>query len=669
MTLLIILLLVSGSVWGSSVLERIKSALVGTKPLMTALRDSDDGAVWCEAGQRNGLPLSSCPFVWLGENGFSPPKVKARWLTDEDLVLGLINPDTVLVIDHDTVILANIALMNNAQLLVRDCNFTLKGNIYASGNSRFSVESSNFVVPQDFIYQFTFAAMDSSEIEIRRSTFTTMNRPIGGAVAQMGKFVLDSVFMDNSFFTFALFDSGDIAISFTDGAGEFVMMGEGNLSIDHSDTILLWLTFPPNSSGEIRGSFGPDELVEAFSFPDSTCTGIPYSVEIDSVYNLIFAIMAQDSTDVCVYDAELLGYGNIFRESCADTISGLVDDAYYTDFSPSLPGRSIRLVNTSVRAWNLYAYGDNDLTIRGSIFGEFLADSTANVTIMNATCDGSGGHIGATGSSTMFTYYTTLFTDALMDGHSVSILLYTSFIEGQLIARNRALSLLFNTSLVNPILVFDSAAVMEIEMHPQTPAYVDDTLLISGSAGITRTEVSPFDYVGYKVEYAPLGDTMRFIPATDLITEPVYHDELCKISTQGFDVGEYIIRMWYFYTAYGSTDSLDMNVTVYLAPNTGVNDAKESFDCRISVFPNPFNSSCAVSIDAGGSPFSGIATVEIMDVGGRIVYSGEVAGGAFVWRPDEPLPNGLYLVKVGLWAGDKSSSAQESIVERIVLIR
>ncbi len=526
-------------------------------------------------------------FIYRGGSR-TAPTLKS---TKDDIVI-----DSTVIIEHDTTICDNIVLINDAQLIIRNCSFFLKGNIYAYHNSFVSVENTDFIILQDFIYQFGFMLWDSAAMEITNSTFNSANFPTSAGVIGSSSFMMDSVDMDGAFVTFVMLgNNSSIDIRHSDKAGEFVILSDSaQLNIAHSDTVLIWLGFPRGSSGELHGSPSMDEWVERFTYPDSTCTGINYSIKVDSLYGLILATMAMDSTDITIYDADLQSAGNIFEVArydslgtvIPDTISGLVDDSHYDDWIAPFTGRNLRLVNTSIRAWNLYFYGETNLTLKSSIFGECLSADSNKTTLMQTTCDGFGGHIGATGSSFLITFFTSLYTDALMEGHSVSILLLTNFIFGHLIARDRALSVIYNTILANPILVYDSAAVMVTGLYPPSPAYIDDTLSIWGSATIVRTPDSPFEFEGYRIEYAPVEDTTQFFPLTDRIPTLVDDGELCKFITYGLDVGTYIIRLYYFSSVFGENDSLSFDNTVYLTYKPGVNEDVPYLESSLSIHPS-----------------------------------------------------------------------------------
>jgi len=114
-------------------------------------------------------------------------------------------------------------------------------------------------------------------------------------------------------------------------------------------------------------------------------------------------------------------------------------------------------------------------------------------------------------------------------------------------------------------------------------------------------------------------------------------------------------------------DSLGNSVPIDM-----VNESRKPENRQISICPNPFNSSCAIIAHAA-------AEFDIYDIRGKRIdthiisaplvppaYNGAVAGastnGAFVWRPDESIPSGVYIVKSQMKDG-------REITERVVLIR
>ena len=100
----------------------------------------------------------------------------------------------------------------------------------------------------------------------------------------------------------------------------------------------------------------------------------------------------------------------------------------------------------------------------------------------------------------------------------------------------------------------------------------------------------------------------------------------------------------------------------------------------LSVFPNPFNSSCAITVNVGAGLTP--AQIEIYDLRGNVVtpYSSRQsrdsfvpldkgdrgdasasAQGVYIWTPDKKIPTGIYLVR--------ATAGNETITKRIVYLR
>ncbi|MCD6417851.1 T9SS type A sorting domain-containing protein [bacterium] len=68
------------------------------------------------------------------------------------------------------------------------------------------------------------------------------------------------------------------------------------------------------------------------------------------------------------------------------------------------------------------------------------------------------------------------------------------------------------------------------------------------------------------------------------------------------------------------------------------NIPKKPKDIEINVFPNPFNSSCEITVPARGE-------ITIYDLQGNTIYKSEFDGKNMIWSPAASIPSGIYLVR------------------------
>ncbi|MBN1620382.1 hypothetical protein JW890_06640 [candidate division WOR-3 bacterium] len=510
----------------------------------------------------SGFHATSCDPITLSEETFSLKAPETFYLTD------------TLVITSDTSIYEDIIIFQNGLLEVNSCSLRMRGDIVLSDEGMMKLDNAVFFLDESYVYQYSINSYGNSSFDAENSTLRSNSKPFGFSLYDSSSAAFDSVRMEKSFITFSLTGKSAIEIINSDKAGEFVLFTEeeAELRIKNSDSVLVWLGFPKNSSGTVRGPHSPSMFIEHFRYPDTSCSGINYSVEIDSVFALFLATMACDSTDVTIYDVELRAAGSLFTEQVSDTLSGFVNNTHYVDFTAPFPGRSYRLVNTSVESWNFYFWGRHDVTLKNSIFGEFLLGDSSIAFLSNVICDGSGGHIGNADSSFLICALSSIYTDALLEGKSLTLFYNANFFYGRVIAADRSLAVSYNTVHSATPFTEDSGAVLIAGFYPPDPCCSNDFISIPGSAYCTRAPLSPFNFAGYRIEYAPMSDTFEFFEVSPFAANPVVNGELCVFNTTGLSAGLYLLRMWYFFTAYSYSDSMPFTEEIEILENTGTQE-------------------------------------------------------------------------------------------------
>jgi len=164
------------------------------------------------------------------------------------------------------------------------------------------------------------------------------------------------------------------------------------------------------------------------------------------------------------------------------------------------------------------------------------------------------------------------------------------------------------------------------------------------------------------------------------------HTEIAYWVTQTFD-GGYIIS--------GTRDNWSPTfLDLYLCKTDSLGEIdwvkdipSKPQEFEINAFPNPFNSSCRITVDVGAS-LAAPATVEIFDLRGNVVtpysdgkpssfvppYKGDrnralakvsegsaSAQGIYVWTPDKSISSGVYLIRAG--------TGEKIVTKRIVHLR
>ena len=604
----------------------------------------------------DAFPMGFPPVIYENPPAARPGKVLNRVFpgiavrsksVDEDIILGAENPDTVWVIDHDTTIFANIMLLNNAVLEVRGCTLNYRGEIWATGNSQVLIENAVFNLLQNYEYEFMLFAVDSAEFVFRNSTIYSAGMPYGFGAAGVSRVECSDVDFDMAFCTWALLEGCHLTVDNSPKGGEFVIMGDSvDVRIAHSDSVLVWLGFGEGTSGEIHDPRSDAGCVEHFVFPDSLCSGIEYSLEVDSLCGLFIATMTHPASDVVIYDTDIFGAGSVFLGDTAE-LTGIVNGAYYTSYDVPFDDRTYTLINSSVRTWNFYAYEGSQVSLSNCIFGEFLADSMSSGVVNNSICDGSGGHLGASRGAMIQGIRSAFYTDAIIEDNGIGAFFSCSFLAGRIILSGTGLVFSFDSHWFTPPFVEDSAALFVSALNFPAVMCVDDEIPISGDAYTIRDDDSPFDFVAYRLQYAPVSDTSEWFPITERISIPVEDSALGVWNTHGLTPGQYFLRMWYVFSAYGTEDSIPPTVPVNLLPNTGVRTGSGG-KAEVLFYVDPLRCLCRIEIPP---VWAKDAQIVVADIGGRVVKSIPADGKtSLVWRFGD-IPAGVYLVHIYSGAG------------------
>jgi hypothetical protein len=305
---------------------------------------------------------------------------------------------------------------------------------------------------------------------------------------------------------------------------------------------LSWFFFP--SLSVVQLTFPEGDTVLNF-YVDSTLSnvhGIGYHVELDSCTNCMWAAIPLRGSDATIDSSTLRVTGIMFDGSDTFTVSGLVNGLHYDDYTLPVNDRIYHLINSSVQTWNLYPDDTVNVSLSSSIFGELCAYGNSNVTIMNAYCDGSGGHLEASNNAFLLTGFSSIFADIITKNRGMCVVGYCAMPSGNIWVTSASIMILVNTQFPDDPLVSDTAIVFVAAVSGPANAATDDTVAVQGSAWIDRGPYQPVDFGFYRMSYRPVGNS-AWIPFGDSNTVEVRRSTLEYWSTVGLAPGNYEVRL------------------------------------------------------------------------------------------------------------------------------
>jgi hypothetical protein len=435
----------------------------------------------------------------------------------------------------------NIFVFNDGVLKIRNANFNLNGDIYIYGGGKATADSSTLNIIQYYIYHHSIVLADSGKFFITDCNTAFNGYQISLAVAGQGELRMDNV-TNRDWITAGLYQNGRALLNRVGITGEWLFSNGCYARFNRVDYLLTWYFFENGS--DVILNFPETDTVQGF-YIDSTLPnvhGINYHVAIDSSTNCMWATIPLRGSTVIVDSSVLRTTGLMFNGADTFGITGLVNNQNYADWTLPVSDRLFRLRNTTIQTWNLYPADSTRVDVTSSIFGELCAYDHSFATIMNAFCDGSGGHIEASGNALNFCFMSSLSCDVIAKNRGLLVMGYTSMTMGNIWATGAAIMVVVNSQFPEDPIPSDTAIVFVAAVTGPSSGRVNDTIPISGSAWVDKGPYNPQDFAFYRLFYRPAGDSVWRLMSDSQFTE-VRHSTLGFWNTVGFSEGAYEVRL------------------------------------------------------------------------------------------------------------------------------
>jgi hypothetical protein len=560
----------------------------------------------------------------------------------DSLVIGD-TPGETLFVTGTTSILMDIYLINDGVMLVRNADCSIKGNIIATNSAILDCDSSQLHFLQDYIYHFTLFFCDSSKFLLTHSA-TTFNR-----------FPISLTAIDHAFIFWKYVDNGDwtTAVVFHDAvdslvnvnkAGEWLVENRSYSVFKNTDTLLVWYFF--GDSSVVDFTFPDVDTLNGFVFDSSlsSVSGIGYHVEIDSCAEVMWGMIPLRGSDITISDSKIRTTGLMFSAD-SESLAGIVNGITYSDYILPLLDRTYHLINTYVNTWSFYPSDSSYLEATNSIFGECVGMGNSEYWIMNAFCDGSGGHIETTDNSFGVIFLSSMMCDVITKYQSALVIGYSSVLLGNIWATGSSVIAFINASIPNLPVVNDESIVFIDAITGPATANTYEVVPVVGSGTVLVGPQQPGDFDHYTLSYRMLGDS-AWIGFDSTHHTPVYNGILGYWNTNGLSTGYYELRCALFDT-YGN--NLEALKQVNLLPG-GIEEGCEK---PVKGEYDIFVVRRSISVRSGSSPIG----LSLFDVSGRCIEKFEMGRTQTLkWGSRR---SGIYFVRI--------REGKKSYVHKVVL--
>lgn len=567
-------------------------------------------------------------------------KIPEKPAGGDTLVIGIPPYDSLIVtgtFSHTGPVL----VVGNGILRFKNANATIIGDLYVWGDHALvTADSSYLYFPQQFFYQRSLVIAGKGMVIYRNTTLDHSGLSHNLVLTDSARIELDHV-TNIGFTTCGMNKASVIDVDGINQAGEFVILDQSRLSFKHAKTILLWYHVP--GTGIFHYTFPSGDTVQSYTLDSTTpgISGIEYSVRVDTSTDIMWALMPATGSDVSISDSKIRSIGLWFLGHDTISVSGLVDNSVYADYTPDLTDRSLHLINSSLLTWSLYPMDTVSLTVTGCIVGEIGSESNCKVITTDAFVDGSGGYWWSTGQTLMAGENCMAVNAIRSTENSIFIFAYSTLNQGEASAQGNSIMMVVQSQLPDLPVLYDGSCVWYSYIGKPASAFVDTLVPVSGSAWIDKTPGSPLmDFGCYQMYWQKAEDSVWHPIGGKQFTEK-RDDILAVWDTHGLVPGLYYVKLVITDNTPDSNQNEAVKGISLLPRFFGVNEIhSEGFNLRI--FPDPVNENSRIGFFL---PVEDQVEISIVDLYGKTIFTVEkrfMSGEHFFPVGNLGLPDGCY---------------------------
>ncbi len=555
-------------------------------------------------------------FRWEKNSKSFYPDIKAR----RNLKRAGVYPDTLIigVSPYDTLTITGTLVHNgpifvalNGLLIIKHANLTNLGDLDVFNSGKVIIDSSTVSFPQSYFYQRSLMLLNKANVSISNSTLNYGGLSHNWLITDTASLSLYND-VESDWATTGLSYHGAININKTSEVGEIIIDDYTTLNLKNATTALLWHHIP--DSANISWSFGTHDTAYGYLFNNTLpgVHGIEYHVTADSVYNVMWALMPSSGSNIVINNSKIRAIGAWFdKPADSVNVSGITDNANYSNFTAPLSDRILSFTNCTVKTWSFYVFHKSVINVTGCIAGEIGAENSSKIYGNDYVVDGSGGYHWTTDTATAFTDNATVYSYVRSEKNSIFLFAYgnigngggASAIDNSLLIVVQSIMPSVPTALAGSDAEFDN-------INQPGMLFADSVAPVYGSAWIHRGPTSNWMYFkSWQLFYHAI-DSSNWIPIAAADTNPVSNNLLANWSTHTLAAGNYALDLRLTDTWNNNADAV-LDVTLY-PPILGLKEM--SALSGITIYPNPAHNEFNVSVH---SPVAQNAIVELDNLAGQ----------------------------------------------------
>ncbi|HXP52574.1 MAG TPA: T9SS type A sorting domain-containing protein, partial [Bacteroidia bacterium] len=373
--------------------------------------------------------------------------------------------------------------------------------------------------------------------------------------------------------------------------------------------------------------------------------GVEYSVNADSVYQVMWAMMPSSSSTINITNSKIRSIGLWFdKPKDSVIVSGITDNATYSSFTTPLSDRALTFNNCTVQTWSFYVFHKSIINVSGCIAGEIGTENGSKMYGNNYMVDGSGGYHWTSDTSTITAGNATVNSYVRSEKNGFFIFAYGTIGNSGLAEAIDNALLIVVQSLVpaDPTAINGGTAWFD-NINQTGNLFADSIAPINGSAWIHNGPTSTWmHFKSWQLFYQATGAT-TWIPITGVDTNEVSNNLLANWNTHTLNSGTYDLDLRITDSWGNKVDGIKQVTLLPLI--LGINELNNI--SGINIYPNPANQYLTIGFSSTSSEN---VQIEISDISGKQVLISRRAkstpGKNTIQLNTNELPSGTYICHI-----------------------
>ena len=488
--------------------------------------------------------------------------------TKGGLVVGDDSPDESVTLSGNVTIDGDIIIVNQGTLIFDHASVTLRGNISVVNDGTLTVTGGSLTVLSQYRYSNGILGYNNSHVTFQDTVIDTNGYNWNASFADSASFIIhNTVFHDGV--TTGLFGGATAEV---DGSNplEWVVGASASLSVaNDGGPFIFWPIFPDGSTADLTYPDGAAVSSFSISSTNPKISGIDFSISLANIQNVWWGIILKPGCNVTVRDSVMRTTGIMADSGTAMNLTGLVNGQSYSDKVVPISGLTYHLINSSVETWNVYPLGVDTMDLKNSIIGEIGIGGATRATVSNTLIDGTGGYVFSDGESSTTFLLTSLLSDTVANGNSVQVYVFSSILNGDIVATDSSTILLANTVIERTPQAKKSGLIVEAGVTAPVSPSVETILPLTGSANTIAGPDFDVDTDNYQIFYGAGSEPTQWFPVTGPQHREVRNNVLGLWDTHGLAPGLYTLKLSIRLTAGGDPIEITRAVLLGAAPSGG----------------------------------------------------------------------------------------------------